>query len=283
MEASGETLRIVFTALVTAVSVGVFCIWKFVFGTPDLHNVEDSDLKPQIKDYKKDKIYVFKLPNISPFNLKLESFLKYSKLDYEEVAGFHIGKSPRQKLPAIELNGKVYTDSAVIIEHLCNHFNVQIDDNLSEEQKAISNAFVRLLENHFVFAAVYDRWHYEPGWKQFSAEILPNAIIRNIIGPFIRARVKRDLWGHGVSRHCIQNIRKFADDDLQSVSTMLGNKKYFFGNDIHLIDIVLYGVIGAFFYESKTIVPLFEIVKRYPNIVSHYERMKQVIATRQYS
>ena len=46
------------------------------------------------------------------------------------------------------LNGEEIPDSNVIIGRLTGHFQVTLDDVLTEEKKGISLALQRMLENH---------------------------------------------------------------------------------------------------------------------------------------
>jgi glutathione S-transferase len=87
------------------------------------------------------------------------------------VKGYHLDKNPRKKLPFIELNGRVITDSTIIIEHLTTHFEKDLDAGLTDQERAVSLSFIRLLEDHFYWTMVYYRWKYPLGWKQFKARM----------------------------------------------------------------------------------------------------------------
>lgn len=68
-----------------------------------------------------------------------------------------MGKNPRSKLPFVELNGQVITDSAIIISVLSGYFDKNIDADLTKEEAATSLAIIRLLEDHYYFGMVYYR------------------------------------------------------------------------------------------------------------------------------
>ncbi|KAF4711738.1 hypothetical protein FOZ63_005881, partial [Perkinsus olseni] len=67
--------------------------------------------------------------------------------------------SPRSrsgKVPYIELNGQVYGDSSAIVEMLSEKYNKDLDADLSPEQKAMSVAVQRMVEEHAYFLSVAD-------------------------------------------------------------------------------------------------------------------------------
>eukprot|EP00027_Filamoeba_sp_ATCC50430_P016371 CAMPEP_0168570944 /NCGR_PEP_ID=MMETSP0413-20121227/17039_1 /TAXON_ID=136452 /ORGANISM="Filamoeba nolandi, Strain NC-AS-23-1" /LENGTH=232 /DNA_ID=CAMNT_0008603697 /DNA_START=56 /DNA_END=752 /DNA_ORIENTATION=- len=158
--------------------------WKFDF---PLHLLLDeknilpgtkkcaSNMTPQIKDYKKDVVYLFQFPllpggkNSSPFCLKLEAYLQKNGIPYEVVKGDHYNKNPKQKLPAIEFNGEAMSDSTFIIQYLKTKFG-DPDRTLSSSDAAITTAFQRLIEDHLYYAIVYFRWIHSSSWPQWSVQ-----------------------------------------------------------------------------------------------------------------
>uniref|UniRef100_A0A914C9E3 Thioredoxin-like fold domain-containing protein n=1 Tax=Acrobeloides nanus TaxID=290746 RepID=A0A914C9E3_9BILA len=108
--------------------------------------------KLQKQDWKKDVVYLYQfprssfIPNLSPFCLKLEAFLRLHEIKYEPIFTFS-GRSKKGLLPFIELNGEHIADSQIIILHLKKYFNIQ--DKLTNEQKAVERAFDRLIESTF--------------------------------------------------------------------------------------------------------------------------------------
>ena len=70
-------------------------------------------------------IHLHQLPKLkdtpysySPFCLKLELYLKVMKLDYNNEYSLELSKSPTGKMPYIEMNGKKFADSDLIIKEL---------------------------------------------------------------------------------------------------------------------------------------------------------------------
>jgi glutathione S-transferase len=90
--------------------------------------------------------------NISPFTLKLEAWLRLAGLPYEVVPTRNPGKGPKGKLPFIEDDdGTVLGDSSLIIEHLMGTRGIDLDRELSPEQRAQAVSLQRLFEDHLYF------------------------------------------------------------------------------------------------------------------------------------
>ena len=74
-------------------------------------------------DYKNDLIYLMQFPvsptirSISPFSIKLETFLRLKKIPYEPVYCRKFD-SKKRYIPYIELNGEQMSDSNLIIQEL---------------------------------------------------------------------------------------------------------------------------------------------------------------------
>ena len=74
-------------------------------------------------DYKKDLIYLVQFPisptirTISPFALKLETYLRLKKIPYETLYCLKFDGKKRF-IPYIELNGEQMSDSNLIIQEL---------------------------------------------------------------------------------------------------------------------------------------------------------------------
>ncbi|MCC3860679.1 Tom37 metaxin N-terminal-like domain-containing protein [Pseudemcibacter aquimaris] len=104
----------------------------------------------------------------SPFCLKLESYLKLADLAYDappfDISMFK--KAPKGKFPFVDLGGgQLMGDSGLIINHLVDSGAYDPDASLSAEQKAISLAFRRLLEENLYWVLIYSRWKDAPGWN----------------------------------------------------------------------------------------------------------------------
>ncbi|KAB7500445.1 Failed axon connections-like protein [Armadillidium nasatum] len=99
------------------------------------------------------------LPNLSPFVLKLETYLRMADIQYKFDDRYPYG--PKGKAPWITLNGKDYADSQLIIEFLGKEFRKDFCNSLSKEEKAVSRAMQIMAEEHVLFGL---------GWWRFVVD-----------------------------------------------------------------------------------------------------------------
>ncbi len=213
--------------------------------------------------------------NISPFTLKLETWLKLSKIDYRIVEQHGPGKAPNGKLPFIEdEDGTRIADSTLIIDHLKRTRQIDPDHELSERQRAEAISLQRLFEDHFYFIQSYSRWIDPIGWATaqpvFFGFLPPG--LRGLASAYIRRQVRNALHQQGLGRHSREDLYAMGRADLRSVSVQLGNRPYFFGDGPTTIDAIAYGFLANLFS-----VPIETDLKRigleYDNLRLYCERL----------
>lgn len=215
--------------------------------------------------------------NVSPFTLKLETWLKLSQLDYKVIASHGPGRAPKGKLPYIEDDdGTRVADSSLIIEHLKRTRQIDPDHTLSERERAEAISLQRLFEDHFYFVMVHSRWIDPAGWSAVQPEFfdfLPPGI-RNLVGGYFRRYVQKTLHQQGLGRHSQDELYAMGRADLRAVAVQLGNRPYFFGDGPTTIDAVAYGFLANLFF-----VPVETELKRigleFDNLRLYCERLGQ--------
>ena len=99
------------------------------------------------------KVYTFPraetIPSQSPFVLKLETYLRMANIDYHCD---HSSKSSKKgKIPWIMYDGDAVADSSFCVEYLQKKFNRNLDADLSAEDKGVSRAFIKMMEENTVW------------------------------------------------------------------------------------------------------------------------------------
>lgn len=219
----------------------------------------------------------------SPFCLKLESYLKLAGISYT-APPFNISmfkKSPKGKFPFVALdNGQLMGDSGLIIDHLIAGGAHDPDAPLLAEQKAVSLAFRRLLEENLYWVLIYSRWKDEPGWSVFK-ELFFGDVPAPLKG-FVQKSQQKKVWGkaiaHGIGRHAHEEIYRIGEQDIQALSDFLGDKTYFFGTEQPaMLDLTVYA-FTANILKPRIENPLKAAVQSRKNLVTHCERMHSLLA-----
>jgi glutathione S-transferase len=194
-------------------------------------------------------------PNLSPFCIKLESYLRMTGLPYQ-VKPADLRKAPKGKVPFVEIDGKLLGDSQFIIEHLKRTYGDPLDANLTPEQVAIGHTVRRMLEESTYWHIVYMRWVDESGWRAYLPvlETMLPTVVGNIMLPVLRRKMIKVLHGQGTGRHSLEEVQTLAKADISALATLLGNKPFLLGDNPTSFDATVYaflvGII-AFPLESE--------------------------------
>ncbi|XP_002731577.1 failed axon connections homolog [Saccoglossus kowalevskii] len=179
-------------------------------------------------------------PSLSPFPLKLETYLRFAKIPYKSV--FSMKMSPKGKTPWIEYNGEILSDSSFIIEFLNKEFKVDLNTHLSPSDRAVARAFQKMTEENLYWTLVYSRWVADN--QQRLKPFLKNSFVISILMKMIRRSVKKSLYAQGIGRHTEDEIYSIADKDLRALSTFLGDKAFMFGDQPCEEDCAIFGMLA---------------------------------------
>lgn len=216
------------------------------------------------------------MPNASPFCMKMETYLRMTHRSFDIIQVADPRKSPKGKLPVISDNGKKIADSGLIIDYLQNTYGDDIDNQLTDVQKAEALAFRRLIEEHLYWVMVYSRWVDERYWPETNKAFFShlNGVVRYFLPQLIRNKIRKALYHHGMGRHSVDEIYQMGINDLKALSTFIGEKNFCFGDEPTSIDACVYGFL-ANIIEVPIASPLQEYAKSQSNLVAYCGRMKQ--------
>lgn len=226
------------------------------------------------------KLYQFpsrkNIPNLSPFCMKLETYLRMAKLPFEIVTTMDLRKTPKGKLPYICDGDKIIADSGFIIDYLKQTYGDPLDQHLSDQQKAEALAWRRLMEEHLYWSLVYSRWIDETNWPKIKARVFARLpfLIRSFVANRVQNRVRSRLVGHGIGLHTQMEIYQLGMQDLMAIATHLGQKSFFMGEEPTSIDACLYAYL-ANFIESEAQSPMVAYCKSNPAFLAYCARMKE--------
>ena len=217
------------------------------------------------------------IPNISPFCLKVETFLKMAKIPYQNIYDFDIRKAPKKRFPYIEIEGKKIADSEFIIDLIQEKEKVDLDAHLNQKERAISEAFKSLLEEDLISCMLYSRWvdkRYFPTIKTDLFGSLPIPL-RWIIPKIAQKNVKKRLNFGGILSHNEEEIYQIGIKHIQSVANFLADKPYFMGGKPSRIDATAFAFIVNCTH-SKIETPLQKEALKHENLKVYSKRFLEM-------
>ncbi|GAA4409939.1 glutathione S-transferase family protein [Quisquiliibacterium transsilvanicum] len=219
------------------------------------------------------------LPDISPFCMKAETYLRMTGAEYKAVVS-DSRKAPKGKCPYIEHEGQVISDSSMIIEYLESRSSHPLDSDLTAHERAISAALKAMLEEQFYFVIAWARWVDPAGWniyrpviKELGAALgVPKPFIP-LLEPLIRAQMRRTVYLQGTGRHSPDEIRRIGVNVVTALSDWLEDKPYMLGTRPHLIDATAYAFIASWLWGPFEGAIKDQVSQR-ANLVRYCDRMK---------
>jgi len=218
----------------------------------------------------------FGVVDASAFVVKVDLFMRIAKLPFETiVASNNLGKSPKGKLPFIDDDGHAVADSAFIFDYLMDKYQVDIDSNLSDEQKAQAYLLGKSLDENFYWYVVYSRWSFEPTWQIAKEAFFGKfpALLKLFLPNLIRRKVIKNLYGQGTGRHSLNEILNITDKSLSALSMLLSEQDYFFGEQPTSFDAIAYAHLCQFIssnYDNE----FNQLAKKYDNLVAYCQRIE---------
>jgi glutathione S-transferase len=216
----------------------------------------------------------FGLPDASPFCIKGVMLLKLLGLPFTE-AKMSFRDAPKGKAPYLVDGDQVIADSHFIMRHLEANHGVDFGGGYGEEKLAIGWAVARMLEEHFYFLSMNIRWleddNFDKGPTQFFNSA--PAFIRPLVTRIVRNKVRKTQYLQGLGRHSPAERLALAQGDLLAVEKLLGNNKYFLGEQISGVDASVLGFLWAgscSYFRS----PIGDYVRQRASLMAYLTRMR---------
>ncbi|ODM89037.1 hypothetical protein Ocin01_17645 [Orchesella cincta] len=185
------------------------------------------------------------MPSISPFGLKLETYLRMAKIPYELDTKNPSG--PKGKLPWITYQGVHLADSQLCIEYLNKKFDISLNKSASKEQLAAARACRIMLEDHFLWGLV--QYRFVDNINALS-QLMKIPGLFKLILPIRSYQLKQRLVNQGIGKHSPTEIYQMTEADLHTASAVLGNKKFFGGDEPCEEDCALFGCVAQAIWGS---------------------------------
>lgn len=219
----------------------------------------------------------FDVVDPSPFILKVDFYMRLANIEYENISDVNnLNKAPKGKLPFISDGDTTVADSQFIISYLQKKYQVELDSNLSAEQKSIAYLMGKALDEDLYWCLVYSRWAKQDTWPHIKKAFFGSMPfpLKYII-PFIaRKGVISALHKQGLGRHSDEEINRIADKTFQSLSEILADKTYFFGENPCTFDATAFGFLDQFISFSLNN-QMNDLARKYNNLVSYCNNIRE--------
>jgi glutathione S-transferase len=211
----------------------------------------------------------FGLPEISPYVTKTEVQLKMAGLGYIKARA-HPQESPKGQVPFIDANGVRIGDSTFIRGYIERTYGVDFDEGLDGAQRGQAWAIERMMENHFSWTLVTERWLDPENFAKGPAHFFDGA--PEGVREAVLDEVRKNVRAVGIGRHTELEIVALAVRSLAAVSAILGDKPYLFGSRPCGADATVFAVLAGI------LTPFFtgEIRRRaegFGNLVAYVDRL----------
>ncbi len=215
------------------------------------------------------------IPNISPFAVKLETWLRMAELPYQ-VRPADMQRAPKGKTPYVDIDGRKMGDSQLIIEHLQRVHGDKVDAHLTPEARARGHVIRRMLEEGTYWTLVYARWAEDEGaatYRPILLKMLP-PVIGGAVFKMIRRKVLSSGRAQGTLLHSGEEIYAIGKADLDALTALLGDQPFMLGAEPSSVDATVYAFVTGFLrFPADS--PVKRHAEAQPNLVAYCERMRQ--------
>lgn len=241
--------------------------------------------KPRVcgRDYPKDKVIVHQFskgkyaPSLGHFVVKLETYLRMAKIPYEPYYSPTGGDAPKSKVPWIEYNGVTMGDSQLIIQYLNKELNIDLNRHLSPKDTATAWAIQKWLEEFTYWLNVHTKWCiYADDFFKTKYE-LPTLLKLPLVKQFLKREIRKLTYTVGVGRHNNEEIAEMMKHDLRMLSELLGDKKFFMGDEPCELDAAVFGQLAQYRWHTPEQSQGWKLLtEELTNLMDYTDRMKEL-------
>ena len=115
------------------------------------------------------------------------------------------------------------------MDYLSETLNKDIDSHLTAEERATARGLRALIEDHFYFCLVLDRWVYKKAAivKDVFAPLPVPGFLAGMALSRISGQQKKACHAQGMGRHSREEVEAMGLKDLKTISQFLGEEKTF--------------------------------------------------------
>ena len=178
------------------------------------------------------------------------------------------------------LIGQNIPDSTHILERFVDDFKIDLDEHLTQEERAISRAFQRMLSEGALFAGFAWRFTLSDNGKLMVKSLLGGGVVGNAISQFAGMGMRKNVWAQGTGRMTREQILKGCFDDIDACSVFLAKKPYMMGDRVSFIDCLMFGFLQTIFFTfhcSTDENPIKDHMLKRQNLDSYRQRIQNEV------
>ncbi|KAM9234343.1 failed axon connections homolog [Dugong dugon] len=217
------------------------------------------------------------VPSLSPFCLKMETYLRMADLPYQNYFGGKL--SAQGKMPWIEYNNEKVSGTEFIIDFLEEKLGVNLNKNLGPHERAVSRAVTKMVEEHFYWTLAYCQWVDNLNETRKMLSLSGGGpfsnLLRWVVCHITKGIVKREMHGHGIGRFSEEEIYRLMEKDMRSLAGLLGDKKYIMGPKLSTLDATIFGHLAQAMWTLPGTRPEQLIKGELINLAMYCERIRR--------
>lgn len=212
------------------------------------------------------------MPHLSPFALKLETFLRMADIKYE-VDIEEPQSMQRGKCPWITINGIELSDSELIIDYLMKHFNMPIKEKLTPAEHAVGRAVQIMLDEHTIFAVAYKRYILDN--MSYITKCVPKIYQcqLSVFKPLFISHMRKIFYTIGIGRFNEEEVMFFLRRELRSLEDVIGDKPFLLASEPTTYDATVFAELTQVIYGCAPEVESY-VRDQHAALVQYHERMK---------
>ncbi|KAF4657831.1 hypothetical protein FOZ61_006019 [Perkinsus olseni] len=165
---------------------------------------------------------------------------------------------------------------------LSEKYNKDLDADLTPEQKAMSVAVQRMVEEHAYFLSVADIALQDGAFSVMVNKFLSlSAFTKLFVPSLVRRNLRGNLNAQGIGRLSEADRGDRMKKDIASLSGILGNKKYFMSDEKPTtVDATVFGYLWTAMSTDTELTKFSNCLKecrKYDNLMAYFERMQEMM------
>uniref|UniRef100_A0A7E4VX52 Thioredoxin-like_fold domain-containing protein n=1 Tax=Panagrellus redivivus TaxID=6233 RepID=A0A7E4VX52_PANRE len=199
-------------------------------------------------DWQPDTVYFYQFkrpsfaPSVSPYCLKIESYLRGNNIKYETVF-VTTERSSKGFVPFIELNGREYADSELILYELQKAFNVKDVEDV--ERAGALRGLMRTFDLEVFFITVSFISQLSKFEEVVGRSLQVPSLLSKLFAKYYKRRLGNRVKNSSIGSFSETERLQVLERNLIAAENVLGNRKYFGGDIFSVADAAIYGQIGA--------------------------------------